>query len=445
MSVKRKHGMGGHGPLKRRGAILYDRGEDRIPDEERDPNAPRSNSAFPLYHGPGADDETFDAFEYLQRVRNEAKKIPHILTAPKPSTVVPGDDIGPRGRCADGAYIGVGEDFDTGEDTSPMTPVEACRLRMLQLFRAQRAALRRPLPPGAIEALGPDQPIHIPSRLKAARQTWWWMFKTRAPTRVQLAAMDKMSVLKALGMIREHLKRHRNVGRPVSQWVWGLLARMEDVGCLGSEEVAVVRELAKAADWVRHGFAVGKPGVKEDEVVEDEAVEDDAVEEEAMEEKETETELIVEDEPNVPVAVVEGERRPDPVYDHRNTSSPISEEGPQHGAETLEAAKARLLGNLSSSSQNKGNGPGDSEAGTEEYEPEPWTNGDLGAQTAAAGTSTGDIDDDTDDDDTSTMPNRNTRATIDMILLVVGVMYGQRDLLPGWGVWGGKKGRGFDA
>lgn len=66
--------------------------------------------------------------------------------------------------------------------------------------------------------------------------------------------MDTRTVLRALSLLTGVLRRSSNISARVSAWAWGLLARLPELGTLGSEEVGVVRELGKRAVWVRCGF-----------------------------------------------------------------------------------------------------------------------------------------------------------------------------------------------
>lgn len=66
--------------------------------------------------------------------------------------------------------------------------------------------------------------------------------------------MDTRTVLRALSLLTGVLRRSSNISVRVSAWAWGLLARLPELGTLGSEEVGVVRELGKRAVWVRCGF-----------------------------------------------------------------------------------------------------------------------------------------------------------------------------------------------
>lgn len=69
--------------------------------------------------------------------------------------------------------------------------------------------------------------------------------------------MTHPTVLRVLRVVMATLKRHRNIGLTQSCWAWGLLGRLQEVGTLANEEVAVVRELGKRAVWVRCGFLGG--------------------------------------------------------------------------------------------------------------------------------------------------------------------------------------------
>ena len=69
------------------------------------------------------------------------------------------------------------------------------------------------------------------------------------PLPAQVAAMDKVSVLRLLRVVLggKFFRRGCALRRRTSQWVWALLARLPDRGRLDSDEVGAVRDLGKRA------------------------------------------------------------------------------------------------------------------------------------------------------------------------------------------------------
>lgn len=84
------------------------------------------------------------------------------------------------------------------------------------------------------------------------------------PSPLQLASMDPDTVQWLLASLPEGMKRSRwkaaegEKGKCVSAWIWGLLARLEDLDTLSSEEVSVVRDLGKRAGALVFGTDVSQ-------------------------------------------------------------------------------------------------------------------------------------------------------------------------------------------
>lgn len=226
----------------------------------------------------------------------------------------------------------------------------------------------------------------------------------------QLASMQRGTVLRLLKLCTKEFGSGSGgvaVGKMLSSWIWGLLARLPERGELNSEEIAVVRELGKRGVWVSikvkgvHDLGGLNGGDDEDEIGEEEDVEMEAnVEEEAVERVKDDEHGII------------GPVRPAAV-----------QETP---TEDLKTAQARMLAHLSS----------DLREPAEESTPE------INIEAEVPASKDGDTpsenerkeierDDEYSEDNTL----QNTKATIDMVLTVAGEMYGQRDLLEFREVW----------
>ncbi|KAF2090329.1 hypothetical protein K490DRAFT_63208 [Saccharata proteae CBS 121410] len=256
-----------------------------IPKDDRGRQKPCVNQTYgQATWFPGLDDggngsgEEDEAMEYLRSVRDEASKVPHVLTAH-------GDDyddtydIGDtRGYYQDGAYTAAptigpelpadwdledeGED-DADENGNPkprraIDPQEAYNTVLGARYRRHREVLQRDPPADAIAALSPTQCIHFPYRNhfaeKKAKKEFLRCFKEQMPHPAQIASMDSYTVLSLLGLITTELKRNQNISMRLSTWTWSLLGRLGDFSTLTSEDVCIVRELAKRAIWVRCGY-----------------------------------------------------------------------------------------------------------------------------------------------------------------------------------------------
>jgi len=266
-------------------------------------------------------------------------------------------------------------DDDDPSASRPIPPQSAYHTRLTTLFLRHRAALRIAPPAAAIAALSPQQLISCPASSRAAFAEWRHAIRTLDPSPVQLAAMDGDTALRVLRLAKMALGRGRRVDGRLSAWVWGLLARLPEVGTMGSEEVSVVREVGKRAVWA--GNRVWGRG--EAERVRGFAGEED--EEDEHEESGGEDGNVAGDAAGPPQSA--------------DTSATLDA-----SVDSLEEAKARLLAKVSDTN------PLDA----------------ADARPPGHGLSDKSLP-------LPPQPDENTRATLDMIVTMVGEHYGQRDLL----------------
>lgn len=89
---------------------------------------------------------------------------------------------------------------------------------------------------------------------------WKLILRTTIPKPTQLALMDQDTVRWLLELIpyvarrARWLKEDGKQGRCISAWIWGLLARLDELDTLSSEEVSVVRDLGKHAGGIIFGL-----------------------------------------------------------------------------------------------------------------------------------------------------------------------------------------------
>lgn len=339
-----------------------------------------------------------------------------------------------RGYYQDGAYTalpaahsGTPDAGGTEEEDPQKVYYESLNLR----YRLLRAKLRIPPPSEVLAALDDSHPISFSTKSRRRFSKMRYCLRNTDPLPGQVAAFDQQTVLKLIRSITCHfLKRNHNIKLGVARWIWVLLGRLEEVGCLSSEEVSVVRDLGKRAVSVLVGIEGGSDDDEQIRNAEDadgeiatrSAEGDLGVEADYAEEERAATTTIQTDKsglekedgavclPNeVPSTgklknpsnedVEEGKISDDIAPDRRSSAqddeaSPDNPaEAPMYNEEDFGAAKERLLARLPSA-------------------------------TASAGPK-----------EDEQFPSVNTTATLDMIITIVGEHYGQRDLLEFREIW----------
>ncbi|KAF2146379.1 uncharacterized protein K452DRAFT_283651 [Aplosporella prunicola CBS 121167] len=203
-----------------------------------------------------------DALRYLRMVRAEAHGIPNLMVAERERSVdEEGVYDGERGFYTDGAYVAapvLGPVKPGNSGHAPTnTPQAAYTAALLARYAALRVRLQTPPPAAALAALSPAHITTFPRKARAIKHAvrdWQTVLTTQPPARAQAALMDRAVVLAVLPLAEGLLRRGRNVGTTLSAWIWALLARVPEMGELGAEEVAVVRDLARRAVWVACGW-----------------------------------------------------------------------------------------------------------------------------------------------------------------------------------------------
>lgn len=245
-------------------------------------------------------------------------------------------------------------------------------------FRLLRSTLRCTPPATAIAALDDAHPISLPRNNESARKEWRRLVLAEDPRMVQLACMDQNSVLGVLGIAARELSdivRSGNADRirRIGAWAWGLLGKCRELGELATEDVGAVRDLGKRAVKISHKF---REAQNSRPVEEADASDSDNGETYAQEDAAPEEEAGQEASKKAP-----------------NEDDSAMPDAADQSTE-LEIAKARLQAKL-------------------QGEPEPHPTADSEGGDAA----------------------QQTRATLDMIVTVVGEFFGQRDLLEAREVW----------
>ena len=273
------------------------------------------------------------------------------------------------------------------------------------------------------------------------------------PLPAQIASMDKLTVLRLLGLLSGGtlLMRGAEVEVGVSRWAWSLLARLPERGELTSEEIGVVRELGKKAVLIGVGLCEEKTweeGIRE--------VEKDFDGEEHEElpgiVNENEIELDSEDEElNLEDTETDAEFTATEMLGDVGLIGPQLV-GPGNTTSATDDDTNRLGASDTGLSNNENERDGYTECASEEEGelPSEDSSNDPEALAAARARILARLDQQqSDDSDTEniedikiqqTKDDRasalwNTKATIDMIISVAGEVYGQRDLLEFRGAW----------
>lgn len=366
--------------------------------------------------------------------RSEALGIPTLLCAPPKDTDEELYDSGygdSRGYYSDGVYVsrqalGVATDFDDfayeqGDDdiVQEVDPQVAHHKSLIQRFEKLRQKLKS-LPSHPIPTVPGSRPMEVDHNksMRAEVASWSHVLFSAPPKLAQLAAMSHYTVHWLLSHLPTLMNRAKwtggesggegGKGRNLGYWIWGLLAKLDDVGLLSSEEVSVVRVLAKRAgsmilgldielderpnedDLNDHGDAGPSEEVVLQEQVQDGDAEVDALDEDGHDELEGARQGAFAETSNVP--------EDEPSLRRRNSSSNIDDDEAFETRRLLAEAKARLLARTA---------PADAQA-NEDGEAIPVQ--ELDASDGLTGES-------------------SMKGTLDMILTIAGECYGQRDLL----------------
>lgn len=209
-----------------------------------------------------------------------------------------------------------------------------------------------------------------------------------------------------------NLQRHKNIGL----WAWGLLARCREVGEMGSEEVGVLRDLGKKAIAVVRGVSAG---LYEDHSENGEN--EDSDEDRGEEEPGCQANAKADADADAHVS-----ESPFPLNDSAVTSL---DDSPHF----VEAEKQLLLKSLTvgspdevkiSETRSLGSQPAHA------VESERDSGLDEAQKIAASEPPICNSGKQEDDEKSVKM-----HATLDMIITIVGELYGQKDLLPGRLLW----------
>ncbi|MCJ1474555.1 hypothetical protein MMC13_003214 [Lambiella insularis] len=228
--------------------------------------------AFPgLDTCPGEDDLFYepasDGLQYLRMVRSEAKTVPNLLVAPLQNRALEGADEGEpynayeTGYYEDGAYTAlptIGPSLESlrydEEDDEDIDPQEAYYASLTERFLELRTVLRS-VPPASLSDLpqadSSSAAFQAAFLHKATHREWRYQVMHKMPSMRVLATLHQDGVIRGLSRLETFLHQRTLLNDTQSKrtgaWCWGLLGKCRDVSEMGSEEVGVLRMLAKTA------------------------------------------------------------------------------------------------------------------------------------------------------------------------------------------------------
>ena len=253
------------------------------------------------------------------------------------------------------------------------------------------------------------------------KSTWRNAFDTM-PTTIVLGQLPQESVLQGLQILESSLANGDMAKKEfLGLWAWGLLARCREAGQMGSEEIGILRDLGKRAVWLLRGLRAGMDYLAQEQAQDIDSSDmgsDNEKEEAGLDGRRGREHQGLETTASIPPAdktLAESEAAQIAESTHTTENQPDVDD-------PLAAAKSSLLSSLAS-------------------EPPATTSSSLAqdaAQSLATGHSTA------SDAPLAGQPEFDEQrgqafrlyATLDMIITIVGELYGQRDLLEGRLVWG---------
>ncbi|KAF4548355.1 Hypothetical protein D9617_29g007320 [Elsinoe fawcettii] len=223
-----------------------------------------------------------EAWEYLRQVREEANGLPAVLSAE-----------GLEWGREDGQAQQGEEDWDAYEEeyeddelyfedgvcyAAPETPVPEKVMTAQDLyyqalckrFERDRGRMvkvewsKTTKPPGHVDKVS-GLPYLLSAKdlfkAKNSRGGRPSLFGFAGPTLRLISALDNEHVLKILTVldedIDEAINKQENLPASFGSWAWMLLSRLGDKGSLWSEQIVLVRDLAKRAGWALAALKIG--------------------------------------------------------------------------------------------------------------------------------------------------------------------------------------------
>ena len=192
--------------------------------------------------------------------RTERQSMPEFFAAQKSSSyseIYNSDTGDTRGYFEDGAYIAapiVGPALPESAKAL-VEPQEAFAIALKARFLEQRRQLHIKPSTESLAKLSEKHPTSLPKNSSEAYSCWLRALRTTSPLPAQVRAMQERGALRVLGLIRSRfLVREQDIPANLSAWIWSLLARLDDVGIMDSDQIASLREFGKRAVLVQLSF-----------------------------------------------------------------------------------------------------------------------------------------------------------------------------------------------
>ncbi|KAK4495462.1 hypothetical protein PRZ48_013793 [Zasmidium cellare] len=208
------------------------------------------------------DSTTEEAMAYLRAVRSERQSLPEILTAPTHDQAPEANEPWPDDKGNDSTKKDESHDDAVVAPALPPVPKEDDRApqkvytrSITQRFLDQRRQLRLPPTAKALADLDDSYPISFPQGNNKAFAEWLRLLSSKAPRIAQLQSLEQETVFDLLELLQSRvLTPGKAIETHVSNWIWSLLARLDDVGNMTNDQVYPLRELGKRAVFLQYSI-----------------------------------------------------------------------------------------------------------------------------------------------------------------------------------------------
>ena len=162
-----------------------------------------------------------------------------------------------RGHYEDGAYIAAPTSGPTIPDSAKTTvePQEAFATALKARFLKQRRQMHVKPSAEALAKLDERHPTSLPKSNNKAYANWLRILKATSPQSNHVRSMEQAGIVRVLELIQTRfLQREKDITPIMSAWIWSLLARLDDVGTMDGDRIALLREFGKKAVLVQLSF-----------------------------------------------------------------------------------------------------------------------------------------------------------------------------------------------